>query len=83
MKNKLKIFIYIDKELYRSMKDRNKKLWKSVFVFNPVTCRWQIKKQYRFDSDIETEDILGQIGAEYEVIHTCCYIYIIISKLEG
>lgn len=83
MKRNLKIFIYIGKELYRSMKGCDRELWKSVFVFNPIERRWKIKKCYAFDSDIETEDILDQIGAEYNIIHTGCYIYITISKLRG
>lgn len=83
MKRNLKIYIYIEKELYRSMKDCDKELWKSVFVFNPIEHRWTIKKSYAFDSDIETEDIFDQIGAEYDIMHAGCYIYITISKLRG
>lgn len=83
MKRNLKIFIYIDKELYRSMKGCEKELWKSVFAFNPISCRWQIKKCYAIDSYIETEDILDQIGAEYKILHTNSCLYITISKLRG
>lgn len=82
MEGKLKIFIYINKELYRSMKGCYKKIWKSVLVFNPISCRWQLKK-YLNNADVDIENILDEIGAEYKVIHTCCYIYITISNLDG
>ena len=63
------------------MKGCYKELWKSVFVYNPVNCRWQIKK-YLYDN-VDVVNVLDEIGAEYKVLHTCCYIYITISKLDG
>lgn len=65
-----------------SMKDCDKELWKSVFVFNPISCQWQFKKRLQ-DIYIDVGNILDEIGADYRVIHTEEYIYIEISKLEG
>ena len=78
----VKNYIFINKNLYRSMKRCDKKTWKSIFVYNWSGCYWQIQK-YLLDDDIDVEYVLKNIGAKYDVVSTSIYKYYVISKLEG
>ena len=74
---KIDIYIYITKELYRSMKDCNRELWKSLLVYNHVRGAWQLKKYLR-GADVDIFEILDKIGANYKELYFRNFEYIYI-----